>query len=158
MVAYRTLVLLYKLLKICLLFSMLLFLRAEYLRHHYRYFLNIYQYWHFLKTYQFSKQLKNVQIIINFLFRMYCVVIRFSLRLFCDQSFGKYVYMANLLSQRVTVGVLCSFSNLSSRTQLTKLPYLLSSFIFNISSRRSYIPNSLPNKSQMQRTIFRKFR
>ena len=41
---------------------------------------------------------------------MYCVVIRFSLRLFCDQSFGKYVYMANLLSQRVTVGVLWSFS------------------------------------------------
>ena len=94
----------------------------------------------------------------HFLFRMYCVVIRFSLRLFCDQSFGKYVYMANLLSQRVTVDVLCSFSDLSSRTQLTKLPYLLSSFIFNISSRRSYIPNSLPNKSQMQRTIFRKFR
>ena len=93
----------------------------------------------------------------HFLFRMYCVVIRFSLRLFCDQSFGKYVYMANLLSQRVTVGALCSFSNLSFRTQLTKLPYLLSSFIFNISSRRSYIPNSLPNKSQMQRTIFQNF-
>ena len=30
-----------------------------------------------------------------YLFRMYCVVTRSSLRPFCDQNFGKYVYMAN---------------------------------------------------------------
>ena len=65
---------------------------------------------------------------------MYCVVTRSPLRLFSDQNFGKYVYMVNLLLQRITVGVLRSFSDLSFRIQLTKLPYLVSSFVYNIYS------------------------
>ena len=65
---------------------------------------------------------------------MCCVVTRSSLRLFSDQNFGKYVYMVDLLLQRIIVGVLCSFSDVSFRIQLTKLPYLVSSFICNIYS------------------------
>ena len=84
MVAYRTLVLLYKLLKIYLLFSMPLFFKD-------------------LSVFKITEKCSNYY---HFLFRMYCVVTRFSLRLFCDQSFGKYIYMANLLSQRIKVGVL----------------------------------------------------
>ena len=110
----NTLVLLYKLLKICLLFSMQLFLRAECLRRRHRYF---------KRLISFQNNWKTLNLLSFFLFRMYCVVTRSSLRLFSNHNFGKYVYVVDLLLQRITVGVLCSFSDLSFRIQLTKLPY-----------------------------------
>ena len=90
--------------------------------------------WIFLKDLSVFKITEKCSIYYYFLFRMYCVVTRFSLRLSCDQNFGKYVCMVKLQLQRVTVGVLCSFSDLPFRIQLTKLPYLVSSFIYNIYS------------------------
>ena len=88
----------------------------------------------FFKDLSVFKITENVQFFLIFLFRMYCLVTRFSLRLSCYQNFGKYVYMVNLLLQRITVGVFSSFSDLSFRIQLTKLPYLVFSFIYNIYS------------------------
>ena len=90
--------------------------------------------WIYLKTYQFFKITEKCSIYYHIFILMYCVVTRSPLRLFSDQNFGKYVYMVNLLLQRITVGVLRSFSDLSFRIQLTKLPYLVSSFIYNIYS------------------------
>ena len=99
--------------------------------------------WIFFKDLSVFKITEKCSICYNFLFRMYCLVTRFSLRLSCDQNFGKYVYMVNLLLQRITVGVFSSFSDLSFRIQLTKLPYLVFSFIYNIYSPGSQIPNFL---------------
>ena len=90
--------------------------------------------WIFFKDLSVFKITENVQFFLIFLFRMYCLVTRFSLRLSCYQNFGKYVYMVNLLLQRITVGVFPSFPDLSFRIQLTKLPYLVFSFIYNIYS------------------------
>ena len=90
--------------------------------------------WIYLKTNQFFKMTGKCSIYYHFFILMYCVVTRSPLRLFSDQNFGKYVYMVNLLLQRITVGVLRSFSDLSFRIQLTRLPYLVSSFIYNIYS------------------------
>ena len=90
--------------------------------------------WIFLKDLSVFKITEKCSIYYYFLFRMYCVVTRFSLRLSCDQNFGKYVCMVKLQLQRVTVGVLCSFSDLSFRIQLVKLLHLVSSFIYNIYS------------------------
>ena len=56
-----------------------------------------------------------------FLFRMQFLVTRSSLILFSDQNFGKYVYMVNLLLQRITAGVLCSFSNPTDETPISCL-------------------------------------
>ena len=90
--------------------------------------------WIFFKDLSVFKITEKCLICYHFLFRIHCLVSRFSLRLSCDQNFGKYVYMVNLLLQRITVGVFSSFSDLSFRIQLTKLPYLVSSFIYNIYS------------------------
>ena len=92
--------------------------------------------WIFLKDLSVFKITEKCSICYHFffLFRMYCLVTRSSLRLFSDQNFGKYVYMVNLWLERITVGVLCSFSDLPFRIQLTKLPYIVSSFIYNIYS------------------------
>ena len=88
----------------------------------------------FKRLISFQNNWKTLNLLSFFLFRMYCVVTRSSLRLLSNQNFGKYVYMVDLLLQRITVGVLCSFSDLSFRIQPTKLPYLVSSFICNIYS------------------------
>ena len=91
--------------------------------------------WIFLKDLSVFKITEKCSICYHFfLFRMYCLVTRSSLRLFSDQNFGKYVYMVNLWLERITVGVLCSLSDLPFRIQLTKLPYIVSSFIYNIYS------------------------
>ena len=90
--------------------------------------------WIFFEDFSVVKITEKCSICYQFIFRVYCLVTRFSLRLSCDQNFGKYVYMVNLLLHWITVGVLCSFSDVSFRIQLTKLPYLVSSFICNISS------------------------
>ena len=90
--------------------------------------------WIFFEDFSVVKITEKCSICYQFIFRIYCLVTRFSLRLSCDQNFGKYVYMVNLLLQRITVGVFSSFSDLSFRIQLTKLPYLVSSFIYNIYS------------------------
>ena len=65
--------------------------------------------WIYLKTNQFFKMTGKCSIYYHFFILMYCVVTRSPLRLFSDQNFGKYVYMVNLLLQRITVGVLRSF-------------------------------------------------
>ena len=98
-VAYRTLFL-YKLLKICLLFSYAAIFACR---------MPTPSLWIFLKDLSVFKITEKCSIYYYFLFRMYCVVTRFSLRLSCDQNFGKYVCMVKLQLQRVTVGVLCSF-------------------------------------------------
>ena len=90
--------------------------------------------WIFFEDLSVVKITEKCSICYQFIFRIYCLVTRFSLRLSCDQNFGKYVYMVNLLLQRITVGVLSSFSDVSFRIQLAKLPYLVSSFICNIYS------------------------
>ena len=66
--------------------------------------------WIFFKDLSVFKITEKCSICYHLLFRMYCVRTRFSLRLSCDQNFGKYVYMVNLLLQRITVGVFSSFS------------------------------------------------
>ena len=85
----------------------------------------------------------------NFLFRMYCLVTRFSLRLSCYQNFGKYVYMVNLLLQRITVGVFSSFSIclFESNWRNSHILSPPSFIIFTVLDLKS--PISLPNKSQM---------
>ena len=77
----------------------------------------------FKRLISFQNNWKTLNLLSFFLFRMYCVVTRSSLRLFSNHNFGKYVYVVDLLLQRITVGVFCSFSDLSFRIQLTKLPY-----------------------------------
>ena len=52
--------------------------------------------WIFLKDLSVFKITEKCSIYYYFLFRMYCVVTRFSLRLSCDQNFGKYVCMVKL--------------------------------------------------------------
>ena len=57
--------------------------------------------WIFFKDLSVVKITEKCSICYHFLFRMYCVRTRFSLRPSCDQNFGKYVYMVNLLLQRI---------------------------------------------------------
>ena len=105
--------------------------------------------WIFFKDLSVFKITENVQFVIIFLFRMYCLVTRFSLRLSCYQNFGKYVYMVNLLLQRITVGVFSSFSIclFESNWRNSHILSPPSFIIFTVLDLKS--PISLPNKSQM---------
>ena len=105
--------------------------------------------WIFFEDLSVVKITEKCSICYQFIFRIYCLVTRFSLRLSCDQNFGKYVYMVNLLLQRITVGVFSSFSIclFESNWRNSHILSPPSFIIFTVLDLKS--PISLPNKSQM---------
>ena len=105
--------------------------------------------WIFFEDLSVVKITEKCSICYQFIFRIYCLITRFSLRLSCDQNFGKYVYMVNLLLQRITVGVfssfsICLFESNWRNSHILSPPLFI---IFTVLDLKS--PISLPNKSQM---------
>ena len=100
--------------------------------------------WIFFKDLSVFKITEKCLICYYFLFRMYCVRTRFSLRLSSDQNFGKYVYMVNLLWVSYVAFPICLFeSNWRNSHILSPRSFV----IFTVLDLKS--PISLPNKSQM---------